>query len=139
MLSLLTLDKRYTLASPTMSNVETISRPASWIARLILNIIGIIEALLGFRFLLKFLGANPNAQFTSFLYDLTAPIVAPFLSVFRVTLVEGFVIEWATILAMVVYSFIASVILKFFVMSRPTYRVVKEGHDRRLISNVHNH
>jgi uncharacterized protein YggT (Ycf19 family) len=81
-------------------------------------ILALLEALLAFRFVLKLLGANPNAGFTSFIYNVTYPFAAPFLSVFRITKVEGTIFEWTTILAMIVYWLIAAAIIKIFVMSR---------------------
>ncbi len=81
-------------------------------------ILGIIEALLAFRFVLKFLGANPTAGFTSFIYGATQMFAAPFLNVFRITKIEGSVFEWTTILAMLVYWIVAYAIIKLFLMGR---------------------
>jgi hypothetical protein len=81
-------------------------------------ILGLLEALLAFRFVLKLLGANAGAGFTSFIYGVTHPFVAPFLSVFRITQIEGSVFEWTTLLAMFVYWLIAIAIIKLFLMGR---------------------
>ena len=81
-------------------------------------LLGIIEVILAFRFALKFLAANPAAEFTSFVYRISRPLVDPFLNVFPATRVEGSVFEWATLLAMVVYWLIAWGIIKLFVMSK---------------------
>ncbi|MEK7612446.1 MAG: YggT family protein [Patescibacteria group bacterium] len=81
-------------------------------------IIGVLEALMAFRFVLKLLGANPAAGFTSFMYGVTYPFVAPFLNVFRISKVEGSIFEWTTLLAMLVYWLIALAIIKVFVMSK---------------------
>lgn len=81
-------------------------------------ITGLLEALLLFRFLLKLLGANPTAGFTNFIYSITYPFVAPFLSVFKITRLEGNVFEWTTLLAMVVYWLLAMAIVKLFVMGK---------------------
>ena len=81
-------------------------------------ILGLIEVLLLFRFVLKLLGANPEAGFTSFIYGVTYIFAAPFLSVFRVTSVLGSIFEWTTILAMLVYWIIATGIIKLFVMGK---------------------
>ena len=81
-------------------------------------ILGIIEALLGFRFFLKLLAANPNAGFTNFIYSITDAIAAPFLRVFNVTQVEGSIFEWATLLAMLVYLFLAWAIINLFLMGK---------------------
>ncbi|MEO6078004.1 MAG: YggT family protein [Candidatus Andersenbacteria bacterium] len=81
-------------------------------------IVGLLEALLAFRFVLKLLGANPLAGFTSFIYGITTPFAAPFLSVFRITHIIGSVIEWTTLLAMLVYWFAAWGITRLLVMGK---------------------
>jgi len=81
-------------------------------------ILGLIEALLAFRFILKLLGANPNAGFSGFIYGVTFPLAAPFLSVFGITQVQGNILEWTTLLAMLVYLFVAWGIVKLFSMSK---------------------
>jgi uncharacterized protein YggT (Ycf19 family) len=81
-------------------------------------ILGIIEILLLFRFVFKFLGANPSAGFTSFIYGATYVFAAPFLSVFRITNVDGSIFEWTTLLAMLVYWIIAMGIVKLFLMGK---------------------
>lgn len=81
-------------------------------------ILGILEALLAFRLVMKLLGANKAAGFTSFIYNVTQPFAAPFLNVFKITKVQGTVLEWTTILAMIVYWLIALAIIKLFVMSK---------------------
>lgn len=81
-------------------------------------ILGILEALLAFRFVLKLLGANAAAGFTSFVYGVTKPFAAPFLSVFKMTKVEGSIFEWTTLLAMLVYWLIAVAIVRMFLMGK---------------------
>lgn len=80
-------------------------------------LLGILEILLAFRFVLKLLGANATAGFTSFIYGVTYIFTAPFNSVFRMTQVEGSIFEWTTLLAMFVYWVIAFGIIKLFLMS----------------------
>jgi hypothetical protein len=79
----------------------------------------ILEVLLAFRFVLKLLGANAAAGFTSFIYAITYPFVAPFLSVFRQTSVAGATFEWTTLLAMLVYWLLAWAIVRLIVMGKP--------------------
>jgi hypothetical protein len=81
-------------------------------------IVGILEVLLAFRFILKLLGANSAAGFTSFIYSITHPFAAPFLNVFKKTQVQGSVFEWTTLLAMLVYWLLAMAIIRLFVMSK---------------------
>ncbi len=81
-------------------------------------ILGLIEVLLAFRFILKLLAANPNAGFSNFIYSVSFPFATPFLNVFRVTRVEGNVFEWTTLLAMLVYWLVAWGIIRLFFMSK---------------------
>ena len=81
-------------------------------------ILGVIEALLGFRVVLKLLGANPDAGFSSLIYGVTQIFASPFLNVFRVTQVAGSVREWTTLLAMFVYWALAFGIIKLFLMGK---------------------
>lgn len=81
-------------------------------------ILGILEVLLAFRFVLKLLAANPSAGFSSFIYTISYPFTAPFLTVFRFSQVAGNIFEWTTILAMLVYALIAWGIVKLLSMSK---------------------
>ena len=81
-------------------------------------ILGLIEVLLLFRFVFKLLGANPNAGFTSFIYGTTHIFASPFISVFRISYVEGSIFEWTSLLAMLVYWIIAMGIIKLFLMGK---------------------
>lgn len=81
-------------------------------------VLGVLEALLVFRFVLKLLAANPGAGFTSFIYAASYPFANPFLNVFRITRVEGSIFEWTTLLAMLVYWLVAWGIIKIFLMSK---------------------
>ncbi len=81
-------------------------------------ILGLVEVLLAFRFVLKLLGANAGAGFTSFIYTVTAPFASPFVSVFRASKAQGNVFEWTTLLAMLVYYVVAWGIIKMLVMGK---------------------
>lgn len=82
-------------------------------------LLGLVEVLLAFRFVLRLLGANPEAGFTSFVYGVTYIFATPFLSVFRVTkVVAGSYFEWTTLLAMFVYWVIAFGIVKLLLIGK---------------------
>lgn len=86
--------------------------------QIIWYILGLLDILLAFRFTLKLLAANPLAGFSNFIYTLSRPFAAPFLTVFKSSKVEGSVFEWTTLLAMFVYALIAWGIVKIFFMSK---------------------
>lgn len=101
---------------------ETRVKPLYRGTQVIWYILDLIEALLAFRFVLKLLGANPEAGFTSFIYAVTYPFAEPFLSVFRTTRVSGSTFEWTTLLAMFVYWLVAWGIIRLIVMGKPVSR-----------------
>ena len=70
-------------------------------------ILGLIEVLFAFRVVLKLLGANPFVGFTSLIYSLTAPLLAPFNGILGVSITGASTIEWSTIIAAAVYLCVA--------------------------------
>src|SRR6266849_4771423 len=50
----------------------------SQVMRIIWTILGILEILLGLRFMLKLIAANPNSGFAVFIYGVTGPFLASF-------------------------------------------------------------
>lgn len=82
-------------------------------------LLGVAEVLLGFRFILKAGGANPGSPFVAFVYTLSGALVAPFRGVFSSTAVEGSVIEWASLLAMLVYVVAAYALIHLFQLIKP--------------------
>lgn len=73
-------------------------------------ILGILEVVLAFRFVLKLLGANPASGFVDFVYGLSGIFVAPFNAIFTTGEAAGNVVkaelEPATLIAMLVYALI---------------------------------
>jgi DMSO reductase anchor subunit len=102
------------------SSISPTTKPLYRGTQIVWYILGIVEALLGLRFILKLLGANPAAGFTNFIYGVTYVFAQPFLSVFRTTQVAqiGAVFEWTTLLAMIIYWLIATAIIRLFLMSK---------------------
>lgn len=70
-------------------------------------IFGIVEALLLIRFVLRLLGANPEAGFASFIYRICTPLLAPFVGLFGTPQFNGMVLEPEAIVAIVVYGLVA--------------------------------
>jgi uncharacterized protein YggT (Ycf19 family) len=95
------------------------AEPASLLARIVWYAAGVLITLLAFRFVLALLGANPNNQFASFIYDVSHPFVAPFFSLFGYNLQYGVSrFEIFTLVAMLVYSVIALGIARLFTITR---------------------
>jgi uncharacterized protein YggT (Ycf19 family) len=88
-------------------------------SQVIWSVLGMIEITLIFRFALKFLGANPFAQFSAFVYSISLPLASPFLTVFQVSNTPDGTFEWTTLLAMFVYWLIATGLMRLMIMSKP--------------------
>lgn len=74
-------------------------------------IIALVEILLVFRFILKLLGASPAASFVSWTYEMTQPLLQPFLFAFPTPTVRGgFTLEFTTLFAIFAYAFAGYVI-----------------------------
>jgi YggT family protein len=73
---------------------------------------GILEGLLGIRFVLGLLGANPAAGFAQFIYGITGPFIAPFVGLFGQPRFQGSVFEFNSLVAVLVYALIAWVLVK---------------------------
>lgn len=93
---------------------------------LIKIIVGIIELLLTFRLIFKFLAVNTGTPFVAWLYDVTAPLVAPFSKILPDWKFSGFVVDFATVAAIIVFALAGSLLLMLFLYPRKvavTYEV----------------
>jgi hypothetical protein len=73
----------------------------------------LVETLLAFRLGFALGGANPNNGFVNFIYDVSAPFVAPFETIRNEEIVGGGVFEPETVIAMAVYAVAAVLIILF--------------------------
>lgn len=83
-------------------------------------VLGLIEVILAFRFVLKLLGANPGAGFVSLIYGLSEPFVAPFSGILGIAAAGPVVFEWSVIFAGIVYFVLAYGIIYFLQLVKPT-------------------
>ena len=85
-------------------------------------VLGIVEVLLAFRFVLKLLGANPNSGFVNFVYSISGPLNAPFRGIFTTPTTQGnittSVFETSTVVAIIVYAIIAWGIVKLATLNK---------------------
>ena len=87
--------------------------------RVLINIAAsIIEVLLVFRLLFKFLMVNPRTPFVAWLYGITERLVAPFTNILPNWRIAGFMIDFTTLAALVVYAVAASLLLMIIPPSR---------------------
>jgi len=90
-------------------------------ARFIRFVLVIVETLLLIRFFLRLLGANPGATFTALIYSLTGTLIRPFQYVFgsSTALDREVVVEWNTLLAILVYWLVAWGLIGLMTLRRP--------------------
>lgn len=87
--------------------------------RIVWFIVGVINTLIALRFALLLLGANRGAEFTEFVYTLSAPFVAPFVNIFGQPAYGRSVFEISSLLAILVYTLIGIGIVKALTLARP--------------------
>ena len=75
--------------------------------QIIYFVFGAIEALLAMRFILLALGANEASGFVRLIYGLSQPFVLPFQGIFGEPTLGASVIEWASLVGIIVYALIA--------------------------------
>jgi hypothetical protein len=97
---------------PTVSVAER----AAMITYLIL---GVLEALLITRVILKLLAANPDSGFVRFVYNLSALFVAPFQGIFPTPATQNSVLELSSLVAIAVYALIAWGIVRLIAILGP--------------------
>ena len=80
-----------------------------WTFKLSINIVTIfIEFAVGFRIVLKFLGANPEAPFTAWIYTMSRAYTYPFRGMFLPFQIDkNAVIDTSAVFAFTVYLFAA--------------------------------
>ena len=85
------------------------------ILRNVINfVLGIIELLLTIRFIFEFFVVNTGTPFVAWLYGVTAPLVAPFSKILPNWKFSGFVVDFATVAALIVFALAGSVLLFLF-------------------------
>ena len=92
------------------------------IVRTLVNIVfGIIEFLLFLRFIFKFFVVNSSTPFVAWIYNATAALVSPFARILPDFKFGGFVVDFATLVALIVYVFVGYLILQIFSYAGPRY------------------
>ena len=97
--------------------------------RIIWSLLGLLEILLVFHFVMKLIGANPASGFGAFLYGITGPFLVPFTGLLPTPTLANSSIEATTIVAMAVYAlfFWGVVYVIRIAMDRPNARTVSRS------------
>lgn len=90
---------------------------AKGFVNLMLAIVGVI---LGLRFILRLFGADGGNDFVNWIYETSGEILGPFRGIFPSANLDGFVIDFTAIFALVVYSLIG--MLAFYLIEMLTPR-----------------
>lgn len=88
------------------------------IANIIYAIGGFIEALVGLRFVLRLVGANPDNALVSWIYAWSTSFVAPFSGIFGqdATVVSGVgavttsMFDWTALIALIVIGIVVGIV-----------------------------
>jgi uncharacterized membrane protein len=99
------------------------------INRIMYTLLGILEILLGLRFVLKLIAANPSSGFAVFIYGITGIFTAPFNTLLGTPKVGGSLFEVTTLIAMAVYALLFWIIVRVIqiVTDRPTARTISRS------------
>lgn len=99
------------------------------IERIMYTILGLLEILLGMRFVLKLMAANAASGFGSLIYGVTGVFVAPFTGLIATPVSGGTILEVTTLIAMAVYALLFWLLVRGIeiVADRPSARSVSRS------------
>lgn len=104
--------------------IQTESTPDTKITaqNIIWYILGFVEIVIGLRFVLKLLGANPENSFVEFVYNVSGVLTAPFDTIFGVAKTTAgqtqSVFEPSILVAAIVYALIAWGIVRLITINQ---------------------
>lgn len=75
---------------------------------------GLLEALIGMRFLLKLIAANPATPFVNLIYTLSDVFLWPFAGLTATPSANGMVLEISSLVAMIVYAILTWAAVRIF-------------------------
>ncbi|MCB9813166.1 MAG: YggT family protein [Pseudomonadales bacterium] len=87
--------------------------------QIIWYIVGLVEVLLVFRFVMKILGASQSSSFTNIIYSITTPLTQPFTGILGVYTFGNSIFDWSTVIAGIVYLCVAWGLVYFFELIYP--------------------
>ena len=111
-------DGNTTVQQQTVTKTKSISGVVL-AQRVIWFIVGVINTIIGLRFVLLLFGANRDVPFTDFIYSISEPFVAPFAGMFGQPVYGKAVFELSSLFAMLIYTLIGIGIAKALTLARP--------------------
>lgn len=107
--------------TPVYKDVVHEATTTQFLEYIVYFLLGIIEILLGFRFLLKLMGASLQSSFVAAIYGFSGVLIAPFQGIFRNGFTQGVettsVFEPSIIVAVIVYGVFAWGLVKLIRLS----------------------
>src|SRR5512143_411798 len=99
------------------------------IIQIMWTVVGILEILLGLRFMLKLVAANPGSGFASFIYGISGVFTAPFNNLIGSPVSGGSILEVTTLIAMAVYALFFWVVGRVIVIAteRTSARIISRS------------
>jgi len=97
--------------------------------RIVYVLLGLLQVLLGMRFVLKLIAANATSGFATFIYGITSLFVAPFTGLIATPTSGNTIFEATTLIAMGIYALVIWGIVSVIpiVMDRPSARTTSRS------------
>lgn len=93
--------------------------------------IALVGVSLSLRFVMRLLNADATSRLVDWIYDTTQPAVQPFFDLFpQVRGGDGFIVEFATLFALVTYVFLGFVVLAVVANNRSKVNSLAPGTKR---------
>ena len=99
------------------------------VTRILLTVLGVLEILLGIRFVLHLIAANAASGFAQFIYGTSGLFVAPFTGLVGTPTSGGATLEVTTLIAMAVYALLFWIVIRIIpiAVDRPSARTVSRS------------
>ena len=82
------------------------------------TVFALIEVLLSLRFAFRFFDLNVHAPVVSWIYGATGSLISPFVGILSNIHLGQFMIESATLIALIVYTVVGRLLLQLFPLNR---------------------
>jgi uncharacterized membrane protein len=108
------------------------------ITRIMWMVLGVLEIMLGLRFILKLMAANPSNGFAGLVYGITGTFTRPFDALLGTPAIDGSIFEATTLIAMSVYAILFGFVarLMLLIADRPRARSVARSVQEQTSSGV---
>jgi YggT family protein len=99
------------------------------VTRILWTVLGVLEILLGIRFVLHLIAANAASGFAQFIYGVSGVFVAPFTGLVGTPTSGGTTLEVTTLIAMAVYALLFWIVVRIIpvVVDRPSARTISRS------------